>query len=105
MVGLAAFAATGAFIGVEAGVSPFGVVVLATLSGVGGDSLADLLLTRVPAVLYEEFYATPAAVGGVVFLLAGLVGVSRPLPTPLAIASTVLLRGVALRRDWRLPTL
>ncbi len=104
-VGLAAFAATGAQVGVEAGLSAFGVVVLATLTGVGGGSLADLLLTRVPLVLREDFYATPAALGGVGYWVATALGV----PAGVALLGTALLvfavRALAVARDWGLPTL
>ena len=103
-VGLAAFSATGALVGVAAGVSPVGVVVLAGLTGVGGGSLADLLLTRVPSVLHEDFYATPAVLGGAVFWTVGELDGASPLPT-LACAGFVFgLRVVALRRDWQLPS-
>jgi uncharacterized membrane protein YeiH len=102
-LGLAAFAATGALVGVEAGLSPFGVVVLATLTGVGGGSLADLLLTRVPVVLREDFYATPAALGGAGFWAATTVG--TPVGgTLLGTAAFVFaVRALAVRRDWHLP--
>lgn len=103
-IGLAAFAATGALVGASAGVSAFGVVVLATLTGVGGGSLADLLLTRVPAVLREDFYATPAAAGGVVFVLVGAVGLGAPAPSASCAAVALGLRLAALRYDWHLPT-
>lgn len=104
-VGLAAFAATGALVGTDAGVSPVGVVVLAGLTGVGGGSLSDLLLTRVPVVLREDFYATPAVLGGAVFWAVRTVGVLPPLPTAACAASVFALRALALRYDWRLPTL
>ena len=68
-VGLVAFAATGASVGYEVGLTPFGIVVLAALTAVGGGSLCDLLLARVPVVLREDFYATPAVIGGVAFWL------------------------------------
>jgi uncharacterized membrane protein YeiH len=104
-VGLAAFASTGALVGVQAGLSPFGVVVLAALTGVGGGSIADLLVVRVPAVLREDFYATPAVLGGAVFWLVVDAGLARGRAT-LACAGLVLaLRLLALRYDWRLPTL
>jgi uncharacterized membrane protein YeiH len=103
-VGLAAFAATGAFVGVEAGISPYGVVLLATLTGVGGGSTADVLLGRTPWVLKEDFYATPAILGGVAFWLAATLGLPRGLPTVACVAVTLSLRLGALRYDWRLPT-
>lgn len=104
-VGLAAFAASGAAVGAEAGLSAFGVVVAATLTGVGGGSIADLLLTRVPAVLREDFYATPALLGGVGYLAAVAVGVRGAAATLGVAAGVFLLRLVAVRRGWRLPTL
>lgn len=104
-LGLAAFAASGAAIGWEAGVSPFGVVVLATLTGVGGGSIGDLLLTRVPVVLREEFYATPAAVGGATYWLVRATVAGPPVPALVAVLVVLALRLVAVRREWQLPTL
>jgi uncharacterized membrane protein YeiH len=104
-VGLAAFAATGALVGVEAGLSAFGVVTLAALTGVGGGSLSDVLLGRVPVVLREDFYATPAVVGGTLFWLAASAGVrvgDLVLPCALAVFA---LRALALRFQWELPRL
>ncbi|MFC7235711.1 trimeric intracellular cation channel family protein [Halosegnis marinus] len=104
-VGLAAFAATGALVGVDAGVSPFGVVLLATLTGVGGGSLSDLLLTRVPVVLREDFYATPALAGGVALLAVRAANVAPPAPTATCVGVTLALRLAAIRYDWSLPSL
>lgn len=104
-VGLAAFAATGALVGTDAGLSPFGVVVLATLTGVGGGSIADVLLGRVPAVLHEDFYATPAVLGGGAFWLATGIGVAAGQATLGCAAFVFALRLLALRYDWHLPTI
>jgi len=103
-IGLAAFSATGAAVGIEAGLSPFGVVVTATLTGVGGGSLSDLLLARVPAVLREDFYATPAVAGGAVAPPAVAVGLGLGTTTLLAAGVVLALRLGALRYGWRLPT-
>lgn len=103
-IGLAAFAATGAAVGIETGLTPFGVVVTATLTGVGGGSLSDLLLAKVPAVLREDFYATPAVVGGAVAPGAVAAGLSLGTTTLLAATVVLVLRLAALRYGWRLPT-
>jgi uncharacterized membrane protein YeiH len=104
-VGLAAFAATGALVGAGADLSAFGVVVLAALTGVGGGSIADILVGRIPAVLREDFYATPAVLGGAGFCAAAEAGVT-PGRAALACAGFVLaLRLLALRYEWQLPTL
>jgi len=104
-VGLAAFAATGAAVGIETGLTLFGTVVVATLTGVGGGSLSDLLLVRVPAVLREDFYATPAVVGGAVAWVATQAGGDGGATTLLAAGTVLALRLAALRFEWRLPTL
>lgn len=103
-IGLAAFAATGAAVGIEAGLSPFGVVVTATLTGVGGGSLSDLLLATVPAVLREDFYATPAVLGGAVAPPAVAFGLPLGATTLLSAGVVLGLRLGALRYGWRLPT-
>ena len=102
--GLAAFAATGALVGHEAGVSFFGIVVLATLTGVGGGSLSDVLLARVPVVLREDFYATPAVLGGALFPVVVWVGVGTGIASLLVAGVVFAIRLLALRYDWHLPT-
>jgi uncharacterized membrane protein YeiH len=103
-VGLAAFAATGALVGVDAGLSPFGVVVLAALTAVGGGSLADVLVGRTPSVLREDFYATPAVAGGAAFWLAASAGAPSGVPSTVCVVVALASRLLALRYDWRLPS-
>ncbi|ELZ83385.1 trimeric intracellular cation channel family protein [Haloferax sp. Atlit-6N] len=102
-VGLSAFAATGALVGVDAGVTSFGVVILATITAVGGGSIADILIGRVPVVLRDDFYATPAVVGGIGFLAARAAGAPTGVPSGLCAALVFSVRLLALRYDWRLP--
>jgi uncharacterized membrane protein YeiH len=62
-------------------------------------------LTRVPVVLREDFYATPAVIGGVAYWLAGAAGLPAS-ETLLGTAALVFaVRALAVRGDWRLPTL
>ena len=103
-LGLAAFAATGALVGSSVGLSPFGIVALATVTAVGGGSIADVLLGRMPVVLREDFYATPALAGGVVFWGLSTLDVSASVSALTCTVSVLVLRGLALRYDWQLPT-
>ncbi|MDH5021649.1 trimeric intracellular cation channel family protein [Halobacterium rubrum] len=103
-VGLAAFAATGALVGVEAGASPFGVVVLGTITGVGGGLVSDVLLQRVPFVLAEDFYATCAVTGSAALWAVTAAGGSPTAGTAACAGLTFALRLLAIRFDWRLPT-
>jgi len=104
-VGLAAFAASGALVGVDAGVSPFGVVILGTITGVGGGLVSDVLLQRVPFVLTEDFYATCAVAGSTaLWLVVDLAGAGTALGAAAGAGSTLALRLLAIRFGWRLPT-
>ncbi|ADQ67993.1 hypothetical protein C499_16272 [Halogeometricum borinquense DSM 11551] len=102
-VGLAAFAATGALVGAQAGLTPYGIVVLATVTAVGGGSLADLLIGRIPVVLREDFYATPALLGGIAFWVADAVGAPTGVPAGVCAGLVFATRMLALRYEWHLP--
>jgi uncharacterized membrane protein YeiH len=103
-VGLAAFATTGALVGYDAGVTAFGVVVLGTITGVGGGLISDVLLQRVPFVLAEDFYATCAVAGSVAFWVLVASGAGTTVAAGVCAALAFALRVVAMRRNWQLPT-
>ncbi|KOX96978.1 trimeric intracellular cation channel family protein [Halorubrum sp. ASP1] len=103
-VGLAAFATTGAIVATDAGVSAFGVVAVATINAVGGGALADILLDRSPFILFEDFYASCAVLGGIAYWLVGVLGGPSGVAAAACAAVTVGLRLVAVARGWRLPT-
>ncbi|GAB3419836.1 hypothetical protein GCM10027435_21730 [Haloparvum alkalitolerans] len=102
-IGLAAFATAGAIVATDAGVSAFGVVAIATINAVGGGATADVLLDRPPFILFEDFYATPAVLGGVTYWATAAVGAAG-LAAAACAAVTVGLRLAAVAYGWRLPT-
>lgn len=103
-LGLAAFATTGAIVATDAGVSVFGVVAIATINAVGGGAFADILLDRAPFILFEDFYATCAVLGGSAYWLVGTLGATAGTAAAACAAVTVLTRLVAVTFDWHLPT-
>lgn len=103
-IGLAAFTTTGAIVATEAGVSAFGVVAIATINAVGGGAFADILLDRSPFILFDDFYASCAVLGGSTYFLAGVIGVSGSTAAGICAVVTVLTRLAAVTRDWNLPT-
>lgn len=103
-LGLAAFATTGAIVATDAGVSVFGVVAIATINAVGGGAFADILLDRAPFILFEDFYATCAVLGGCAYWLVGTIGATGGTAAAVCAAVTVLTRLVAVTFDWHLPT-
>lgn len=103
-VGLAAFAATGAIVAWDAGLSAFGVLVCAMLTGTGGGAIRDLLVGRTPGILVEDFYATCALAGATAFWLLRTAGAPRPTGVVACVVVAFGLRALAIRYDWHLPT-
>jgi len=104
-VGLAAFATTGALTGHTAGLSPFGITVLAMVTGVGGGAIADLLRGDVPFVLGEDFYATCTIVGSGCFVASLVLDTSVQTAALSCAGATLAVRLLAIRGQWRLPTM
>jgi uncharacterized membrane protein YeiH len=71
---------------------------------VGGGAFADILLDRSPFILFEDFYASCAVLGGATYWLAGAGGAAGGTAAILCAAVTVGTRLVAVTYDWRLPT-
>jgi len=103
-IGLAAFTTTGAIVATEAGVSAFGIVAIATINAVGGGAFADILLDRSPFILFKDFYASCAVLGGVAYWLLGTVGVAGGTAAVVCAAVTIVTRLAAVTYGWNLPT-
>ncbi|WP_135854618.1 trimeric intracellular cation channel family protein [Halorussus salinus] len=103
-VGLAAFATAGSIVATDAGLSSFGVVAIATINAVGGGAFADLLLDRSPFVLFDDFYASCALLGGSAYWAAGAVGLGGGTAAAVCAATTLATRLAAVNYDWGLPT-
>ena len=104
-IGLAAFTTTGVIVATEAGVSVFGIVAIGTINAVGGGAFADILLDRSPFILFEDFYASCAVLGGVAYWLAGSVGVGEGIAAGVCAGVVVITRIAAVTYNWSLPTI
>ena len=103
-IGLAAFATTGAIVATEAGVSVFGIIAVATINAVGGGAVADILLDRSPFILFEDFYASCAVLGGSAYWIVGTLGAAGSTAAAVCAIVTVVTRLAAVTYDWHLPT-
>ncbi|CAM5724328.1 trimeric intracellular cation channel family protein [Streptomyces antimycoticus] len=61
--GLSLFAVTGATTALEYHIGAPQAVLLGVVTGVGGGTLRDVLVLRLPTVLYADLYAIPALLG------------------------------------------
>ena len=103
-IGLAAFATTGAIVATQADLSPFGIIAIATINAVGGGAFADILLDRSPFILFDDFYASCAVVGGTTYFITVFIGAAGSTAAALCAVVTVGTRLVAVTQNWELPT-
>lgn len=102
-VGLGLFAVSGAQKSLAYGHGAELAILLGTVSAVGGGVIRDILLSRVPAILEREIYASAALLGAIIFVAsvkAGVVSAWTPW------CATIVCWGVrllSLHYGWRLP--
>lgn len=102
-IGLGLFAAAGAQKTFAYTGSAEIAIVLGVVSAVGGGVMRDVLLSRVPAILDRDIYASAALLGAAVQVLLTYADWS-PFWTPwVAVISCVALRLASLYYGWRLP--
>jgi uncharacterized membrane protein YeiH len=78
-------------------------VLMGGITAVGGGSLRDMLLTRVPAVLRIDVYATAALAGSAVMVAARRLGLSPTWSAAIGGLVCFGLRAMAIRHHWSLP--
>jgi uncharacterized membrane protein YeiH len=101
--GLALFAMAGAAKALEFGINPMIAVLMGVLTGVGGGTIRDVLLTRVPGILNTDIYASAALAGSAVMVIGLALKVPRTIAMTVGGMCCFVLRMVAVARHWNLP--
>lgn len=101
--GLALFAVAGAEKALEFGINPLIAVLMGGVTGVGGGTVRDVLLTQVPGVLRTDVYAAAALAGAVVVVVGVRMKIPRTLAMSLGGVACFMLRMVAVWQHWNLP--
>jgi len=68
-IGLATFALIGAESALASNLGGFAIILFATVSAVGGGLLRDIAIAETPQIFYRDFYASPAIVLGILFVV------------------------------------
>lgn len=103
--GLALFAVAGSTKALSYDIHPFLAILMGTITGVGGGTVRDVLLARVPTVLRADVYATAALLGAGVFVAGVYAKVPRRWAAILGATVCFALRMIAVSRHWSLPVL
>ena len=102
-VGLGAFTVIGASKAMAAGIGPVGTIVLATLTGIGGGIIRDLLAGDVPVVLRKEVYASACIIGAALFWYLMQWRVAHAVAMPVAMGVVIAIRLLCLHYQVGLP--
>ncbi|KPC54649.1 trimeric intracellular cation channel family protein [Amantichitinum ursilacus] len=101
--GLALFAVAGVQKALLHGIRPFIAVLLGTVTGTGGGVVRDVLLARVPLVLYADIYATAAFLAGALVVSLRRCGVPDTISAISGGVACFVLRLLAVHYGWHLP--
>lgn len=102
--GLALFTIGGAQVAERAGVPALIVVLMATMTGVAGGVLRDVLSAEIPMILRRgDIYATASIAGATAYLLVKAVGLVAPLDAVIGVVVVILLRLAAILWGLQLP--
>jgi uncharacterized membrane protein YeiH len=101
--GLSLFAVTGASKALTFGLGPAQAVLLGALTGVGGGTLRDVLIRRVPSVLSSGLYAIPALMGATATVVAIRLDAYGAATAVSAAALCFLVRMAGVRFGWNAP--
>ena len=104
-IGLVSFAITGSLVAIENDFNFLGVLILAFITAVGGGTIRDILINKVPSILVSEFYATVALIVGLITYALHIFDL-QSIPALIGVfVFGVVLRLLAYYRSWHLPTL
>lgn len=80
-------------------------VFMATITGIVGGMIRDILINEIPIIFTQELYAVACIIGGIIFALLMYFGVGLEVTEVITAVSVVIIRILATRFGWRLPTL
>lgn len=101
--GLGLFAVAGAAKALDHEIHPFMAALMGTVTGVGGGTIRDIFLARIPTVLRVDIYAVAALAGATVMIIGLKRGLPRAWMMALGIVVCFTLRLLAVRYGWNLP--
>ncbi|MFF0284486.1 trimeric intracellular cation channel family protein [Rhodococcus aetherivorans] len=102
-VGLSVFAVLGAYKALDLGFGVVQAVIVGTITAVGGGTIRDVMIGRIPVVLRSELYAIPALMGAGCAAALYSFGYHGTLAALGAAAVCFVIRMVGVRFDLHAP--
>lgn len=104
-IGLASFAISGALIAMQVDFNFIGIILLSLLTAIGGGTLRDVIINRIPSVLVSDFYGAIAIIIAVVIIATDYFYEINNISLLIIFIFGIVLRLYAYYKKWNLPTL
>ncbi|MDV7340722.1 trimeric intracellular cation channel family protein [Terasakiella sp. A23] len=101
--GLALFTVAGTQAAVTYDLHPVTCVIMGMITGTFGGMIRDIICNEVPFLLQKEIYALAAIAGSCAYLLLIELGLDEQGAMTIGIATTFVVRGLAIALRWSLP--
>lgn len=101
--GLGVFTIIGIQKGLMFNLHPVIAIALGTITGCFGGIIRDILCNKIPRILHKEIYATPCALGGILFLSLRHFGFESHLVDISTVIFIIAVRLLAVKYHWHLP--
>lgn len=102
--GIALFTIVGTEKALSLGVRPEIAAIMGVFSAVMGGVIRDMMTNDIPIIYQKEVYATACLAGAVSYLVLDSAGVERNTSFILSAAVIIVLRILAVRRKWTVPS-
>lgn len=102
-LGLGAFAASGSSLAYAVEPSPLLVIMIGTITAVGGGVIRDILSNEIPVILTREFYASAAILGSSIYYVMRFLNLNVNYDIIISFLVTTIIRIIAMRLKWELP--
>lgn len=105
-IGLGMFTVVGIEKTLECGFPMWVAILMGMITGAGGGVFRDIFINVEPLIFRKDIYALPCVAGGIVFAFSQEIAGFGPVATQILTALCVIvLRCLAMKYHWRLPTL
>lgn len=104
-IGLSAFSVIGLTVALSMGATPLVAVMMAVMTSIAGGIMRDMICQELPMVLQKEIYITASIMGSLAYLGLGELGVVSWLCELAMLMTVFVIRMLAVRYDWHLPSI
>jgi len=102
-VGLVAFSITGAMVGIQSDLSPFGIMTLAFITATGGGIIRDMIVNELPTVFASGFYGSVALLIGLALWTLDQAEYLSNVTIAIVFVAAFCIRMMAYKYSWHLP--